>query len=160
MPRFDPLDFTRFSNSGIWTAKVTVRFGDCDPAGIVYTPNYFDIFNRVIEEWYSAELGLSYYTLIGQRKIGLGYVHTSADFAQPSVMGDVLDVAVTLSRIGTSSYAFAVHAFSGGAERVRASFVTVTTKIGPGTPMPLPPDLRDALEAYQKRCLALEALAK
>ena len=43
--------------SGAFTRSVTVRFSHCDPAGIVYFPHYFDIFNGLIEDWYGQELG-------------------------------------------------------------------------------------------------------
>ena len=38
---------------GAFTRSVPIRFSDCDPAGIVYFPHYFDIFNGLIEDWYS-----------------------------------------------------------------------------------------------------------
>ena len=43
--------------SGAFTRSVTVRFSHCDPAGIVYFPHYFDMFNGLIEDWYGQELG-------------------------------------------------------------------------------------------------------
>ena len=93
MARFDSLALSELPR-GVWRSRILVRFGSCDPAGIVYTPEYLNLFNGVIEDWYSEALGLSYHELVGKRRIGLGYAHVSADFARPSSMGDVLDVAV------------------------------------------------------------------
>jgi 4-hydroxybenzoyl-CoA thioesterase len=42
---------------GAFTRSVPVRFSHCDPAGIVYFPHYFDMFNGLIEDWYGEELG-------------------------------------------------------------------------------------------------------
>ena len=50
--------------NGAFTRSVTVRFSHCDPAGIVYFPHYFDIFNGLIEDWYEQELGYNYADLI------------------------------------------------------------------------------------------------
>jgi 4-hydroxybenzoyl-CoA thioesterase len=35
---------------GAFTRTVAIRFSHCDPAGIVYFPNYFDMFNGLIED--------------------------------------------------------------------------------------------------------------
>jgi acyl-CoA thioesterase FadM len=43
---------------GAFTRSVPVRFSHCDPAGIVYFPHYFDMFNGLIEDWYTQELFL------------------------------------------------------------------------------------------------------
>jgi acyl-CoA thioesterase FadM len=148
LPRFEPLRRSDLP-AGVWTTPVPIRFGDCDPAGIVYTPQYFNLFNGVVEDWYGQALGISYHDLIGPRRTGLGYVHVSADFARPSRMGEVLEVGVAVPEIGRSSLTLTVHAFRDGVERVRATFVTVVTSLVDHRPMPIPDDLRAALDAYR-----------
>ncbi len=135
---------------GIWRRELCIRFGDCDPAGIVYTPQYFHLFNTIIEEWYGQALGLSYYELIGPRRTGLGYAHVAADFAQPAQMGEKLEIAVVISAIGRSSVSLCLHAFKSEVECARARFVTVATSLVDHKAMPLPDDLREAFTAYQK----------
>ena len=36
--------------AGAFTRTVPIRFSHCDPAGIVYFPHYFDMFNGLVEE--------------------------------------------------------------------------------------------------------------
>ena len=43
-----------------FTRTVPIRFSHCDPAGIVYFPHYFDMFNGLIEDWYTEQLGVNY----------------------------------------------------------------------------------------------------
>lgn len=50
--------------NGAFTRSVPIRFSHCDPAGIVYFPHYFDMFNGLIEDWYGQELGYDYAELI------------------------------------------------------------------------------------------------
>lgn len=138
---------------GMWRREITIRFGHCDPAGIVYTPQYFHLFNTVIEEWYGDALGLSYYDLIGPRRTGLGYAHVSADFAQPAKMGEALEIAIAINAIGRSSVSLGLHAFKCGIECARASFVTVVTSLLDHKALPLPDDLREAMTAYQNACM-------
>ena len=136
----------------LWRTNVTIRFGDCDAAGIVYTPVYFDIFNRVIEAWHIERLGLDYYAIIGERKIGLGYGHASADFFEPSMMGDELSVAVALERIGRASFGLTLHVMKGEDEALRGRLVIVTTSLTEHKAIPIPVDILVALEAYRDRC--------
>lgn len=157
MPRFDPLTLSSVADR-IWHKRKNVRFGDCDPAGIVYTPEYINIFNGTIEDWYGDALSLPYHGLIGDRRIGLGYAHVSADFSKPSAMGDLLDIAVAVKRIGRSSIALSVHAFKEDIECVRANFITVTTSLRDHSVIPIPDDLRQALSRYQEHCRAHELL--
>ncbi|WP_334356072.1 MULTISPECIES: acyl-CoA thioesterase [unclassified Bradyrhizobium] len=110
------------------------------------------MFNGVIEDWYGDALAIPYHELVGTRRTGLGYAHVSADFAKPSSMGDVLDVAVIVRDIGRSSVKLTVHAFKDGAECVRATFVTVTTSLVDHKSIGLPEDMRLALQTYQASC--------
>lgn len=145
--RPSPISLDSLSPS-VWSCEVAIYHGQCDPAGIVYTPMFFDIFNRVIEDWYRAALGLDYYAFIGPRRTGLGYANAHGDFFLPCRMGDRLRVAVTVERLGTSSFALVLHAFTGEAEALRGRFTVVTTDLNRHRPMPVPDDLRQALLDY------------
>lgn len=132
----------------LWSTPVPIRFGHCDPAGIVYTPHYFHLFNGVIEVWHGEALGLDYYALIGARRTGLGYGHAACDFFAPSRMGEMLRVAVAIERIGQASLTLVLHATRAGREVARGRFVAVATSLDTHAVVPLPPDLRAAYERY------------
>lgn len=135
----------------VWRTPVKIRFGQCDPAGIVYTPNYFDIFNGVVEDWYPASLGLDYHAILRDDRVGLGYVHASADFLTPGFMGETLTVAVVLGKIGRASFDLTLHAMKGADEAVRGRLVVVCTSLVEHRAIQIPARLRAALEAYQAR---------
>ena len=128
-----------------------IRFGDCDPAGIVYTPVYFHLFQNAVEEWHIDGLGLDYYAIVGARKTGLGYAHAAADFFKPSFMGDTLSITVVLDRVGKASYALTLHAMRCDDEVARGHLVIVTTSLVKHAAIPIPDDVRAALEAYRMR---------
>jgi acyl-CoA thioesterase FadM len=151
MPRISPMTEADLP-SRAWRTSVPVRFGQCDPAGIVYTPEYLDIFNGTIEDWYAAALGIPHHHLVRTRRTGLGYAHLSVDFMTPSGVGEMLQVAIILHEIGRSSFTMGVHAFKDGIECVRATFVSVTTSLNDHRPIAIPSDLRAALEDYLDRC--------
>ena len=66
--------------SQVHVYRLRVKFGDCDPAGIVYYPKFFDWFHQAMESWFDNVLGAPYASVIWDRKIGFPAAHTQADF--------------------------------------------------------------------------------
>jgi YbgC/YbaW family acyl-CoA thioester hydrolase len=128
-----------------------VRFGDCDPAGIVFFAAWFAMANAAIEDFFDS-LGLSFHDLHRQRRIGTGFAHASADFFRPGLMGDRIAITPLVARIGGASYSLVVHIHRGEDELVRLSLVTATTDLDAHRAMRVPDDLRAALADYQARC--------
>ncbi|HML07596.1 MAG TPA: thioesterase family protein [Xanthobacteraceae bacterium] len=137
--------------SAAFTRSVPVRFSHCDPAGIVYFPHYFDMFNGLIEDWYGQELGYDYAELIMGNQYGFPFVHIECDFKIPSRMGDVIDLTLLVERIGRSSLGIAIVCHRVGVVRLRARMVTAMMSLETRKPVPLPQGLREAMEAYQRR---------
>jgi acyl-CoA thioesterase FadM len=136
-----------------WRTSVPIRFSHCDPAGIVYFARYFDLFNGVVEDWFCQELNIDYHEMIGKRRVGLGYVSANAEFVRPGLMGDQLEFAVVIHRIGRSSLTIDIQASRGSETVLHARLVIVTTSLEIHQSIPLPDDLREALEHYQEKCL-------
>jgi 4-hydroxybenzoyl-CoA thioesterase len=134
--------------SGAFTRSVPVRFSHCDPAGIVYFPHYFDMFNGLIEDWYTQELGHDYAELIMGNKYGFPFVHLECDFKVPSRMGEVIDLTLLVERIGRSSLGIAIVCHRNGIERLRARMTTAMMSLELRKAVPLPQALRAAVEAY------------
>jgi 4-hydroxybenzoyl-CoA thioesterase len=137
--------------AGAFTRSVPVRFSHCDPAGIVYFPHYFDMFNGLIEDWYTQELGYEYAQLIMGSQYGFPFVHIECDFMIPSRIGDVIDLTLLVERIGRSSLGIAIVCHRDGIERLRARMVTAMMSLETRKPVPLPQDLRQAIESYRQR---------
>jgi len=135
-----------------WGFKITIRHGQCDPAGIAYTPHLFDILNIAVEDWYSSCLGLNYYQILGTRRVGLGYAKASAEFFRPCMMGDELEICVMINRIGRSSLSLNLHAFKNEIENFRGNLVTVATDLENHKVIKIPSDISNALAAYKKNC--------
>ena len=132
----------------IFQATRTVRFADCDPAGIVFYPHYMVMLNTLVEQWFDEGLHLPYAHLIGQQRMGLPTVRLEVDFTAPSRHGDVLTQQLSLRRLGRSSLGLRI-GFSGGTElRLRALQVLVCTGLDNHRPRPLPDGLRAAMAPY------------
>ena len=137
--------------SGAFTRSVAVRFSHCDPAGIVYFPHYFDMFNGLIEDWYGQELGYDYAELITGSRNGFPFVHIECDFKVPSRIGDVIDLTLPVERIGRCSLGIAIVCHLDGLERLHARMVTAMMSLETRKPAPLPQALRDKIESYCQR---------
>jgi len=135
---------------GIWTRRVKIRFGQCDPGGNVYTPNFFDLMNSTVETWFEEVLGFDYSSFSRERNTGLGYVHASADFARPATQGDTLDIAVFVQRLGATSLDLIFPFYNNGEEILRGRMVIVATSLSDHAKIPVPDDLRAAIEAKCK----------
>ena len=150
-PRLAPPPYASL-HPGVWRVETPIRFSHCDPAGLVYFARYFDILNGVVEDWFSAALGLSYAEFIGPRRIGLGYAGLAADFVQPGFMGDRMTVAVLLGRTGASSIALQLPFYRDGEPILMAAVTIVTTSLTEHRAIPVPDDLRSALARYEDHC--------
>jgi len=137
--------------SAAFTRSVPVRFSHCDPAGIVYFPHYFDMFNGLIEDWYTQELGYEYAELIMGSRYGLPFVHIECDFKVPSRIGEVIDLTLLVERIGRSSLGIVIVCHHDGIERLRARMTTAMMSLETRKAVPLPQALRERVESYRER---------
>jgi len=83
----------------------TVRFGECDPAGVVYYPVFFGWFHEAMEAWFAERVGVPYANVL--QEIGFPAVRTEADFARPCRNGEAIAVQVDVERLGDRSLTFA-----------------------------------------------------
>ncbi|MGB0853657.1 MAG: acyl-CoA thioesterase [Pikeienuella sp.] len=132
----------------LWSRSVVFRHGQCDPAGIVYTPEFFNVFNQVIEAWFCECLGINYYEILGPRRTGLGYVQANATFFVPCMMGEEIEIFVSVGKVGRKSYALTLHAMKGDREALRGDFVTVATSLDEHKSIEIPEDIKAALREY------------
>jgi 4-hydroxybenzoyl-CoA thioesterase len=136
---------------GAFTRSVPIRFSHCDPAGIVYFPHYFDMFNGLIEDWYGQELGYEYAELVMGSQYGFPFVHIECDFKIPSRMGETIDLTLLVERVGRSSLGINIICHLDGLERLRARLVTVMMSLKSRKPVSLPKGLRGKIESYRRR---------
>jgi 4-hydroxybenzoyl-CoA thioesterase len=85
--------------------QVTIEWGHCDPAGIVYFPNYFSYFDASTNALFLRALGFNKYEMLKTYDIvGIPLVDVGARFIVPSVFGDVVTIESTVMEIKRSSF--------------------------------------------------------
>jgi 4-hydroxybenzoyl-CoA thioesterase len=127
-----------------------IRFGHCDPAGIVFFPQYLVMLNGLVEDWFTDGLGIPYAQLLGARRVGLPTVSLQVDFSAISRMGDDVVLGLAVERAGTSSLTLALDCRADIEQRVRARQVLVFTSLDSHRAIAMPPDVRQALAAFTR----------
>lgn len=134
-------------NGQIFTTERRVRFADCDAAGIVFFPRYFEMLNGVVEDWFAGPLDASFRELHVNRQVSVPTAAVEARFIAPSRLEDDLTFALTVTKLGRSSCGLRHRISAGGALRFEASqtFVYVGLSL---KPKPWPEDLRARMATY------------
>ncbi|UXH76935.1 acyl-CoA thioesterase [Roseateles amylovorans] len=129
----------------VFEREVLVRFGHCDPGGIVFFPRYFEMLQVFVEDWFNDGLGVDYATLVGTRRIGLPTVQLQTRFERISRLGERLTQRLWIERVGRSSLTLRLSI--DGPDGPRAAFgqVLVCTSLDTHHSQPFPEDVRAAL---------------
>jgi len=84
--------------------RLKVPFGHCDIAGIVYTPRFADYCIEAVEQFLQNEIGLNWYAINIDGDFSNPVMRMEVDFHHPVEIGDDLELAVRVTRIGRSSF--------------------------------------------------------
>lgn len=131
-----------------FSTRIKVRFGDADPAGLVYYPVIFHYFHIALEEFFAARCGISYDKLIRDERLGFPTVKAEAEFFVPLVYGDEVDVEIFVYKIGRTSAHFEYRAkrVSDSTLCARAKHVQVAMNMDTRRAVPIPEKYREAFE--------------
>jgi YbgC/YbaW family acyl-CoA thioester hydrolase len=98
--------------------EVTVEWGDCDPAGIVYYPSYFRWCDQASHRLLAA-VGATHNTRGGSWTEGTPLVAAECSFKRASQPGEKLLVESQVSRFGRSSFTIS-HVFRDASGQIAA----------------------------------------
>ena len=127
-----------------------VRFEEVDAAGIVFFGRFSNYCHDAMERFFDALPG-GYAALIMERRVGFPAVHVTSDFKAPIRYGDIARITGVVTKLGTTSchLGFAITRAKDGVEVASMSHVHVCTDLTAMTKLPLPIDVRTALEAHR-----------
>lgn len=87
------------------TRELTIEWGQCDPAGIVFYPRYFEMFDASTAFLFAAALGMTKREMLARfDAVGFPMVDTRAKFHVPSAFGDSVRIESTLAAFHRSSF--------------------------------------------------------
>ncbi len=133
-------------------ARIRVRFGDIDYAGIVYYPRFLHYFHVALEEFFEAEVGIDYPAILKRHRLGFPTVHLETNFRRSLRYGDLIDVEIKVLRVGRTSVTWGYKGYNGQALAVEGQNVTVSMNMDTFEKTETPAWLIKSLKAYRQRC--------
>jgi 4-hydroxybenzoyl-CoA thioesterase len=85
--------------------QLTIAWGQCDPAGIVFNSRFFEMFDTGTWKLFEAALGVKPHELATAFGIiGIPLVDVRANFLKPIKFGDLVDMTSRVSEFRRSSF--------------------------------------------------------
>jgi len=126
---------------------VRIVWGDCDPAGIVFYPRYFEMFDTSTTALFERALGMTKFQFVkAYNSVGYPMVDTRARFLLPTRYGDDVVIETTVTEIRRSSFDIRHRLLKDGELAVEGFETRVWVERDPADPdkikaKPLPPDM-------------------
>ena len=108
----------------VFTWPVRVYYEDTDAGGIVFYANYLKFFERARTEWLRA-LDVGQQALMLEDKAIFVVKHASVDYHAPARLDDVLNLTLSIEKLGRASVLFVQQAWRGD-----ALLASATVKVG------------------------------
>ena len=136
-----------------FTETRVVRWGDCDPAGIIYAPRVFDYAMEALEAWYRDVLDVPWMHLVSDMAMGSPMVRAEVDFLSALAADQQVVSEVRVDRVGRASVTYRINGHDGdGRHCFRVTIVACFIDRPSFASAPIPADIRERMVAYQTAC--------
>lgn len=130
----------------IFSIERQIRFHHCDPAGIVFFPQFFYLLHEAKED-FLAHIGFAQHRMI-ESGFGTPVVDIKTGFLGMCRYGDDITISVAFSKLGNSSIGMDYEIHSSSILKLKSSWVLVYSELSGGKPVRIPDDLRNAMQPY------------
>jgi 4-hydroxybenzoyl-CoA thioesterase len=127
--------------------QLDIAWGDCDPAGIVFNPRFFEFFDAGTWQLFDLALGVKPHELAAAYGIiGMPLVDARANFIKAVKFGDVVEIATRATKFGRSSFEIEHRLSVGGELHIEGAETRVWAAKDPADPakikgVAIPPDV-------------------
>jgi acyl-CoA thioester hydrolase len=133
------------STTGGFVHRLRVRFGECDPQGVVFNANYLLYFDVAITELWRERLG-GYAEMI-DRGVDVMLVQSNIGYRRPAKADDEIDVRLRVVSLGTTSMTLGATVERDDELLAEAELHYVFLDAASFTKTEIPPEIRAALSA-------------
>jgi len=131
----------------IWTCSKPLPFSHCDPAGIAYYPKLFELLDIAIEAWTADVIGVPRHIMHRDLARGMPTVTMAARFSAVCFHGDILELALIVTKVGGSSVDLTIAVTSANEPRFEVNYRQVLVDQTTRRAVRWPDDWRVRLEA-------------
>jgi acyl-CoA thioester hydrolase len=126
-----------------------VRYGECDPQGVVFNANYVAYFDVILTELWREAIG-PYQDLVDSG-VDMVVAEVGVRFLGPARFDDELDFEASLARLGETAMSTRIDASVEGRPVVEGTIRHVFIDPATKAKRPVPDHVRDALAPYLVR---------
>ncbi len=132
----------------MFISRNQVRMHDSDMAGILYFPRQFRFAHDALEDFVES-FGYTFDQIFREENFVFVIVHAEADYLSTLRVGDKLEVHLTISTIGNSSFTVFYQIYNKEKKLVGiVKTVHVTLDSATRTKIPIPKQFKDFLEQH------------
>jgi acyl-CoA thioester hydrolase len=129
-----------------FTMRIRVRYGECDPQGVVFNANYFSYFDVVLTEAWREAIGP--YGDMVEQGTDMVVAEASARYLGPAEFDDLIDVEWRIERLGTTAMTTKIDMSVEGRPIIEGTMRHVFIDPETKEKKPMPDEIRKALEPY------------
>lgn len=129
--------------ANLFVHQSRVRFGDTDASGRIFYVSLLHHFDAAETEFMRSR-GISYLPAANPH-LAFPRVRIECDFSSALVFDDVMDIAVSVDRVGRSSFTLSFEVSVAGRDAARAKLTIVCLDREKQRAIPLPEKWREAL---------------
>lgn len=130
-----------------------VPWGDCDPAGIIYTPRVLDYAIETFEVWNRDTLGVPWMKLNRELMTGFPTVRAEIDFLKAPKTDDIVHFDLRVEKLGHSSLTSVVSGHDGdGMVYFHVKIISCMVSMPELESKQIPDEFRQRILAYQAAC--------
>ena len=126
--------------------KLRVRYGECDPQGVVFNAHYFAYFDIALTEAWRELFGP--YEEMYKRGIDMVVAEARARFLGGARFDDELELRWWVTRLGRTAMSTRIDVVREGTSLVEGEMRHVFVEAGTTNKQPIPPEIRAPLEHY------------
>ncbi len=139
-------DAVRTSVAAPLAYKLRVRYGECDPQGVVFNAHYFAYFDIALTEAWRELVGP--YAEMYKRGIDMVVAEARARFLGGARFDDELELRWWVTRLGTTAMSTRIDVVRDGTSLVEGEMRHVFVEAGTNDKKPIPLEIRAPLERY------------
>jgi acyl-CoA thioester hydrolase len=123
-----------------------VRYGECDPQGVVFNANYFTYFDVALTELWRESVGP--YTEMMAAGVDMVVAEASARYLAPAGFDDELEIDIVVTRLGTTSMVTRIEVTRDSTLVVEGQMRHVFIDAGSRRKIEIPSEIRRGLERH------------
>jgi 4-hydroxybenzoyl-CoA thioesterase len=130
-----------------------VRWGDCDPAGIIYAPRVYEYAMDTLEEFYMEVLGSSWMDLKVGSIVGTPVLRAEIEYVSPLVPEQKFTITISIKDVGRSTVTYEMAGIDdSGNQFFRVEIVMCFISQTDFESTDIPEDIRKPLFEYHDVC--------